>query len=102
MSLITAGQASASTQMRIGRYANTKKKPSEDGFEGLEPAPQGGGEGGWLGRVDTILGNDAAAVCRARRIRASGQRDRRFPYRPPWMPLGLDGVRPRFFTHPVI
>jgi hypothetical protein len=50
MSLMTAGQASASTQMRMGpmeaRIAAGKKKPPEGGFQvWLELAPQGGGEG---------------------------------------------------------
>jgi hypothetical protein len=47
-----------------------------------------------------ILGGDAAAVCRLRRIRASGRRDRGFPYGRETQLQGVWGQTPdcgRFF-----
>src|SRR5258708_25161113 len=52
MSLITAGQASASTQMCMGRYGNIKKEAVLRRLQVLlEPPPQGGGEGDGSGET---------------------------------------------------
>src|SRR5438445_7077891 len=61
--------------MREHETGGGKKEAVRRRLHEVEPAPQGGGEGGWLGGV-VILGNHAAAVCRTDRIRTSDWRDR--------------------------